>query len=416
LPQEGADESLRKFLWSGFGVYMTLDVPTLCVMQSFGIAAAAAVLLFAWVQNRAVTVFAVWGLAHVVAAAGILGLMLGVALHEQLWSAVGGILLCTQSSLIWKAARDLDDRRTPFGMVFIGAAVMLAAGAVPLLRAVITTIGLTCAGVYNSAATISLWQGRSERLIARWALTAFVAEHSLALWIGMLSTLSGSTGQDAVPPIMSLFGFIYFESIVFAFGTALFVVMLIKERSEATILAAAQIDGLTGIANRTAFMDQAARSLARCRRHGAPIAAVMFDLDYFKSINDGHGHATGDAVLKKFCEVAAAALRPYDLMGRVGGEEFAIVMPGCSIEAAFARAERIRNGFADHCRSVADRQVNATVSGGVAVDEASAGTVEALLATSDAALYEAKAAGRNRVKRAKPGVSTKGASNVLRVA
>jgi diguanylate cyclase (GGDEF)-like protein len=121
-------------------------------------------------------------------------------------------------------------------------------------------------------------------------------------------------------------------------------------------------------------------------------------------------------VLKKFCEIAATALRPYDRFGRLGGEEFAIIMPGCSVEAAFVRAGRIRGSFAGSCRFVAKHQVNATVSGGVAGDEASGVTLATLLANSDAALYEAKADGRNRINRARQAPSAKDAANVVRVA
>jgi diguanylate cyclase (GGDEF)-like protein len=121
-------------------------------------------------------------------------------------------------------------------------------------------------------------------------------------------------------------------------------------------------------------------------------------------------------VLRKFCEVTAVALRPHDLFGRIGGEEFAVIMPGCSIEAAFVRADRIRGSFVESCRSVGKHQVKATVSGGVAADETAAETLDALLECSDAALYEAKAEGRNRIKRANQRPSAEGLSNVFRVA
>jgi len=146
------------------------------------------------------------------------------------------------------------------------------------------------------------------------------------------------------------------------------------------------------------------------------LAVAMFDLDRFKGVNDRYGHAVGDAVLRKFCEVTAVALRPYDLFGRVGGEEFVVVMPGCSIEAAFVRAERIRVSFAESCRFFAGHQVKATVSGGVSVSETSAETLDALLGYSDSALYEAKAEGRNRIHRASVRAAGETVSNVFRVA
>ena len=202
---------------------------------------------------------------------------------------------------------------------------------------------------------------------------------------------------------------------MFVLGTAVFLLALVKERSEAASKAAANTDPLTGVANRGGFMLRAERVVERCRFDGAPVSVMMFDLDRFKGINDTHGHAAGDAVLLRFCEVAAAALRANDVLGRIGGEEFAVALPGSGIEAAFVRAERIRVAFAETCRFVDDRQVGATVSGGVATGAARE-SVEALLAAADAALYIAKVEGRNRIKRSDDPPPDGGKSTVIRVA
>jgi diguanylate cyclase (GGDEF)-like protein len=332
---------------------MTLDLPTLMVMQSFAMACAGAVLLFAWTQNRAVSALAVWGIADFSAAGGILLLMFSVQLEQPALSAFGGALLCTQSGLIWKAVRNIDGKPAPLVLALLGGAVIIIGGAVPLVREYEGSIGLAGGAAYTALTAISLWRGRGDGLIARWALCSFAIMHALALSIGTLSTFIGTTGQDSVPRLASLFGFIYFESVVFALGTAVFALALIKERNEAASLFAASIDALTGVANRAALLGSAERAMQRCRRVGAPIAVVMFDLDRFKRINDLHGHAIGDAVLQRFCDIATAALRPQDLFGRLGGEEFAAVMPGCGLEAACARAERIRAalGLQVHPRS-----------------------------------------------------------------
>jgi diguanylate cyclase (GGDEF)-like protein len=128
-----------------------------------------------------------------------------------------------------------------------------------------------------------------------------------------------------------------------------------------------------------------------------------------------HGHAAGDAVLRKFCEIALAALRPHDLFGRLGGEEFAAVMPGCGLEAAFVRAERIRATFAEASRFVREYQVKATVSGGVSASEIAEDTLDVLFEQADGALYEAKTQGRNRIKRAARALPAN-KSNIFRVA
>jgi diguanylate cyclase (GGDEF)-like protein len=213
-----------------------------------------------------------------------------------------------------------------------------------------------------------------------------------------------------------MFGFIYFESVIFTLGTSVFILALVKERNEAASVRAGRIDSLTGIANQAAFLEGAGRVLERCKHDGAPVSVMMFDLDRFKVVNDQHGHAVGDAVIQKFCQIVTAALRPNDVFGRVGGEEFAVVLPGSSIEAAWVRAERIRASFRENCRFVRDHQVDATVSGGVSVSVNGEQTLEALLEYSDVALYGAKAEGRNRIKRADQATTEGGSSNVFRVA
>ena len=395
---------------------INLDLPTLMVMQSFALACAGAVLLFVWLQSRIASALALWGFANIVAAAGILSLMLGLILHQPAWSVLGGSLLPFQASLMWKAARTIDSKRAPLVLVLLGPVAVGLASVVPGLREVTGSLSLTTGAVYTLAAATTLWLGRKERLAARFPLVILSAVHGAALLIGTYSTFSGSTNQEVVPSITSLFGFIYFESIIFALGTSVFILALVKERNEAAGMTAARTDSLTGIANRAAFLESAGRVLERCRRDAAPASVMMFDLDRFKAINDRHGHAVGDTVIQKFCEVVAAVLRPNDVFGRVGGEEFAVVLSGSGIEAAFVRAERIRASFAENCRFVRGHQVSATVSGGVSESMNAEHTLDALLEYSDVALYTAKTEGRNRIKRADQSKPEGGLSNVFRVA
>jgi diguanylate cyclase (GGDEF)-like protein len=394
---------------------MQLDLPTLMVMQSFALTCAGAGLVFAWFQNRIVPALALWGFANILAAAGILALMLGFTLHQQAWLAVGGILLPFQSGLIWKAARIVDSKPASIVLVVLGPVVVALAGSVPGLNNIAGSLSLIAGAIYSIATATTLWPGK-ERLAARWPLIILSAVHASALLIGTYSTFIGSTSQDIVPSLTSGFGFIYFESIIFAFGTSVFILALVKERNEAAGMTAGRTDSLTGIANRAAFLESAGRVLQRSRRDNAPVSVMMFDLDRFKAINDRYGHAVGDAVIQKFCEVTAAALRQNDVFGRIGGEEFAVILPGSSIEAACARAERIRAAFAEGCRFVRNHQVNATVSGGVSVIVNADQTLEALLEFSDVALYGAKTDGRNRIKRADQPKAEGGSSNVFRVA
>lgn len=160
----------------------------------------------------------------------------------------------------------------------------------------------------------------------------------------------------------------------------------------------ATTDSLTGVWNRRSILEILERELSRGVRDGSPVSIVMADLDHFKQVNDSLGHQAGDAVLRETVRRIAAATRPYDAVGRYGGEEFLVVLPGCGLTEAAGCAERMRGNVADQPVSHLGQQIPATLSLGVAVFPASEdSSVSALLRTADGALYDAKRGGRNRV-------------------
>ena len=160
----------------------------------------------------------------------------------------------------------------------------------------------------------------------------------------------------------------------------------------------ATLDGLTGTYNRRHFMEVAATHVTSARRFGQPLAAIMLDVDHFKPVNDTHGHAIGDQVLCGLADRCRAALRSIDVLGRYGGEEFVILLPGTSRHsAATVLAERIRRSISDDPIVTDAGPVSVTVSLGVAEIDDAAKDLATLLKRADAALYEAKQAGRNRV-------------------
>jgi diguanylate cyclase (GGDEF)-like protein len=169
------------------------------------------------------------------------------------------------------------------------------------------------------------------------------------------------------------------------------------EGSELAGLAlASRRDALTGLPNRRAFDEELAREVARSARTGAPLGLVVLDVDRFKAVNDGHGHPAGDAVLREVAARAGAAVRQGDLAARIGGEEFALLLPGADLPGAAELAERVRAAVAAAPVSAGDRTIAVTVSLGCAV-LAPGEPPEALLGRADARLYEAKRSGRDRV-------------------
>jgi diguanylate cyclase (GGDEF)-like protein len=161
---------------------------------------------------------------------------------------------------------------------------------------------------------------------------------------------------------------------------------------------AASVDPLTGMFNRRGFAEATARMIAREAAAGRPVTVMIFDIDHFKSINDRFGHPAGDEVLKVFASIVTSTLRISDLCGRIGGEEFAALVP-CAIEEAVHAAERVREAFETCGIVVDDAAVATTVSIGVAGGPAHT-ELDILLASADTALYQAKRGGRNRVQTA----------------
>jgi len=157
-------------------------------------------------------------------------------------------------------------------------------------------------------------------------------------------------------------------------------------------------DGLTGLWNHKAILEILARELLRGQRHSDAVGVIMADVDNFKLINDTRGHAAGDNVLRIISSAMAAVVRPYDSVGRYGGEEFLIVAPGCGLAETWELAERVRTHIAA-CSIVVggEAKVSVSLSFGIAAGE-SANDSEKLLHAADAALYLAKSTGRNRVE------------------
>lgn len=173
----------------------------------------------------------------------------------------------------------------------------------------------------------------------------------------------------------------------------------LQERYTGMIEEMALLDPLTGIANRRQFFDTGKREFSRSHRSRRVLSVLMLDLDYFKKINDRWGHPTGDLVLKTFSTIVASGLRQQDCVGRLGGEEFAVILPETSAAEAAIIAERIRHAVesSETMHAESGESVRITVSIGIASIADDITSFEALLSRADRCLYQAKGIGRNRV-------------------
>lgn len=179
-----------------------------------------------------------------------------------------------------------------------------------------------------------------------------------------------------------------------------------RDQLELELAAAAEHDPLTRLPNRAGFQRRALAVLAGAGRAGQPCVAVVLDVDHFKAVNDGWGHAAGDAVLRGVARAAEAGLRQGDALGRVGGEEFALVLPGLTPEAALPLVDRLREAITTAVPHPGAPARRLTLSAGIAaIAGADGAALEQAFKAADGALYAAKGAGRNRALTAAAGTA-----------
>ena len=379
---------------------MLLDVPTLFVVSIFVTTILGLFLLFAWVQDRSIRALAWWGAAYLLG-----GIAVGIytvqdSVSNALAMAIGNALLFLACGVIWSGARLFHGRDVrPLGM-FAGAMVWLTALTVPGFvasgsgRIVLSSVAIS---TYTILTAFELWGGRKEKLLSRWPAIAVLMLQGI-VFISPIPILLLIPGDESLREFAGgWFGIFALETLLYAIATAFIILTMAKERSEKIHRTAATIDPLTEIFNRRALMDAGRRVLGRIAWDKKPAAVVMFDLDHFKKINDRFGHAVGDRALQVFARTAAAKLRATDIVGRLGGEEFAAVLPETSLQSAAVAAERVRAAFEEAGAEIDGISIGSTVSIGVAATEDPDCEIDALLALADEALYAAKKGGRNRV-------------------
>jgi diguanylate cyclase (GGDEF)-like protein len=338
------------------------------------------------------------GIGFIVAAVATTLIIVARGTIPDFWSIViGNALIALAYGILWRGVRSFEGKRLSVVQTMAGAIVWLASCligpiyAVPAARAtVLAAIAIT----YTLLSLLELWRGRDDG-VWRWPIMLLLVVHAAVIPIRIQLA-----GPAAYPDLrhVDLVIFAIFETVFVCICAAYLFGGLAKDRIAAFYRRASLIDPLTGVANRRNFSQVAERILARARFASRPIALLLFDLDRFKRINDTYGHHAGDAVLIEFCRLATSLLRPTDLFGRFGGEEFAGLLPDTGRQDALLLAERLRAALEATSHAVEGRTFTATVSIGVAISDQESADLDALLDAADQALYRAKVLGRNRVE------------------
>ncbi len=340
-----------------------------------------------------------WGTAYLLGAASVaLWTIGGSKLGEPLSLALNavGFVAC---GMVWNASRVFHGRKPNLPGLVLGAIVWVAAVLLlpPEDGALRLTVGAAIVAIYAALTAAQLWNERRRSMQKRWPTIIVPVLHGAVL---MLPILLGDLLRPHDETFSSSVWVTAFsiELVLYAIGTVFVIFMLVSDRAVTVHKTAASVDPLTGMFNRRGFAEACSRVIEREANAGRPVTVMIFDIDHFKSINDRFGHPAGDEILKLFATVVINNVRISDLSGRIGGEEFAALLP-CSLEEGVIVAERVREAFEASGITCEEGPVDTTVSIGVAGGPA--GTeLEVLLAAADTALYQAKRSGRNRVEAA----------------
>jgi diguanylate cyclase (GGDEF)-like protein len=382
---------------------MQLDLLTVSVTSISVAAIVGLLLLFAWSRDPENALVGWWGLAQLLMAAGVLIAVIALQAENNALHAIGQAWIILSSAIMWMALRQFEGRRPSVLWVVVWPAAFLIAQQLGAFDSFDTRLIATCAvlALLSFLAAGELSREGSEPLASRWPASFLL----MAMGVGFLAW---------VPLIMQMpiraaglvFASTWFPVTILVatlgrMALAFLMLSLVKERQELKQRIDALTDALTGLPNRRALFEAADR-LAEHSRYlkGDPISVLVFDLDHFKKINDTYGHRLGDRVLQRFATTMADNLPTGSILGRLGGEEFAAILPGADLETSVLTAELIRTAFQTSAAVIDGVAVRCTVSVGAASHDDIDCDLPGLFHRADGALYSAKNAGRNRVETA----------------
>ena len=383
-----------------------LDTRTLFAVVVGAYSMLGCMLLVLWRLQRGYPALGYWGVSNAISAVGALLIALRGMVPDMLSIAGGNCALLLGEFLMWCGLRQFAGQRFKLRWgwlpVLVPAALYLFFA--PLRSGRAARVCFSCAvnAVYAAVCLRDAREAQRQQFLGMRvaAMIAFAGVYLLvvARYVEVApQLLAGNDATDYLSPQagqalntlgLTLLGMLWNLSVIMMFG----------EHLQQRLVDDARRDGLTGVLNRAGFQQLAARQILRSQRDAQPLAVLLMDLDHFKRINDQYGHAAGDAVIRLIAGTAGSLLRPGDLLGRYGGEEFCVLLPGADLADAAPIAGRIRGEFESRRADSKHGPVGTTVSIGVAAVAATDTSVDMPLARADGALYRAKEKGRNRVE------------------
>lgn len=382
---------------------MHLDLVTMSAADVAVAAVLAGMLILTWGRDgwsleTAPCFVGSWGIAIIIFSVGSAAMLASAVTGSAGGIVLGASLVVLASALSWDAARRFAGRASsPIGIVLgpLGFLLLVYVGLASSLDERFVAACLLLAA-YGIATGLEL--RRMPDASQSWpAITLlFLGSGSYLLWIPI--SFASPLGSVAAALTSGWLPFVVLAAMLLRVALAFVVLSMAKERDEEQQRRYALTDSLTGLPNRRALFE-VADSVVQRRAHGGgtPVSLFIIDLDCFKETNDTFGHTVGDDVLRLFAKIAARSFKVTNVVARLGGEEFAAILPGVDADIAVEEAEGLREAFAKAAEFVNGLPVGATVSIGVAADSRVDPGLTSLFRRADAALYAAKRAGRDRV-------------------
>lgn len=385
-----------------------MDIRTLIVVLLAQVSLLGALAIYFESRQPGTRAMGVWGAGLIVVAVGYALIAMRGAIPDLLSITVANTLLMGANLIFYRSLRifggkSVDD---PLGLAALAATTIL----IYVFSEIAPNLGLRVVAVSTISGFLFLRNALELRGMAppevRISRRFMESVYWLvvALMVFRVAASLHSPGVDLMAPSVSQSVFFLAVLLLTTAGSFGMFWMEIQYLHLELARQAAR-DSLTGMLNRRAFMAEFERELARVRRGGTVLSLAMFDLDHFKKLNDLYGHPAGDEVLRSIAATMQASIRQPDILGRYGGEEFALLMPDTDADMAMRVAGRIRVAVQMHGVEWNGRPLSITLSGGIAAFGVNGVTSDALIAAADAALYEAKRAGRNRILAAPAGRS-----------
>lgn len=342
-----------------------------------------------------------WGLSSLLIGTGVVLVVLRGTLPDAITMGLANTLAWAGYLLVLVSVRSFAGLRTKLShylVAVIAPMILLVAWIEPggfARRAALVALLWACcdAAVTREGVRLAI----RGRLRSAWILVALYLPTSILFLVRAVLAWNGHFGEELFPPdpVPMHWTAVAGAALVLARGNAL--LMLAAERSEGQLARLAQHDPLTGAKNRSG-LERAVAALARAANRPRRAALLLIDIDHFKTLNDTHGHAAGDEILRLFADVARGQLREGDVIARHGGDEFVVMLPGLGLQEGVRVAERLRQAFAQALAARPDLPAAPTLSIGVSEGDAASQPLGLLLEDADSALYRSKRLGRDRVQ------------------